>query len=209
MNVQIPNFKICIHQKTYRQLLVLAKAWGRNVAEIGRSAMAVATNISEAAQEVELGNESPLNTSALIDLEVDVELCDASVELRDRSVFPFSNFAFVVWRMFSIAKIVLLACRLGRSLILGRCSSTHFNISRKGSSTSLRFFSRRFSITDGTRGSTAPFRKIAEVGVRSDRDLGALDTESEDANVESESPSESNFLDVSSKSFLTVLGTEI
>jgi len=147
---RVQALRVYLSHAAYRQLLTIARGWKAVLASAG-------SPLSGGAGDAEVDSEEGLGDSGTCDgeavatpptepgvperiqqLDVELALGDASLELRERT---------------------------GRRLITIEAAGSRLQVTRGRSSLSLRYALRSLTVADGSRGGTAPFRRLVHAGV--------------------------------------------
>lgn len=147
---RVPALRVCLSHGAYRQLLTIARGWKAVLASAtvspvdgvngdGDSENCLAESASDDGGEaVMASDEAAAVPERIQQLDVELALGDASLELRERT---------------------------GRRLITVEAAGSRLQAVRGRSGVSLRYALRSLTVTDGSRGGTAPFRRLVHAGV--------------------------------------------
>ncbi|GAB0494523.1 hypothetical protein MMPV_005817 [Pyropia vietnamensis] len=147
---RVPALRVYLSHGAYRQLLTIARGWKAVLSFAGVSpvdgvggdgdsenAMAESASVDDG-EAVVPSTEGAAVPERIQQLDVELALGDASLELRERT---------------------------GRRLITVEAAGSRLQAVRGRSGFSLRYALRSLTVTDGSRGGTAPFRRLIHAGV--------------------------------------------
>ncbi|KAK1861840.1 hypothetical protein I4F81_004420 [Pyropia yezoensis] len=147
---RVPALRVYLSHGAYRQLLTIARGWKAVLASAAASPVDGVDEggVSEdgLADSTTRDGRDPVMASAeanavperIQQLDVELTMGDASLELRERT---------------------------GRRLITVEAAGSRLQAVRGRSGFSLRYALRSLTVTDGSRGGTAPFRRLVHAGV--------------------------------------------
>lgn len=151
---RVPALRVYLSHGAYRQLLTIARGWKTVLASAGVSPVdgaggdgdldvdsddGLAESASGDGGEAGMASaEAAAVPERIQQLDVELTLGDASLELRERT---------------------------GRRLITVEAAGSRLQAVRGRSGLSLRYALRSLTVTDGSRGGTAPFRRLVHAGV--------------------------------------------
>lgn len=147
---RVPALRVYLSHVAYRQLLTIARGWKAVLTSAGVSpvvgvrgdgdaenALAQSASVDDG-EAVMSSTEAAAVPERIQQLDVELALGDASLELRERT---------------------------GRRLITVEAAGSRLQAVRGRSGFSLRYALRSLTVTDGSRGGTAPFRRLVHAGV--------------------------------------------
>lgn len=147
---RVPALRVYLSHGAYRQLLTIARGWKAVLASATASPVdgvggdgdwedGLAESASDDGGEAVMAStEAAAVPEHMQQLDVELALGDASLELRERT---------------------------GRRLITVEAAGSRLQAVRGRSGFSLRYALRSLTVTDGSRGGTAPFRRLVHAGV--------------------------------------------
>lgn len=147
---RVPALRVYLSHGAYRQLLTIARGWKAVLASAAASPVDGVDEGGDSedglAESTTRDGRNPVVSSAeanavperIQQLDVELTMGDASLELRERT---------------------------GRRLITVEAAGSRLQAVRGRSGFSLRYALRSLTVTDGSRGGTAPFRRLVHAGV--------------------------------------------